>query len=161
MSIINTYKPAKLPRQGHSPRNEIKIDLAVEIAVAIFIDAVIATKTTILRILDEREKTGAPPLLSLVYPDGEIEKLVAPNAYVRLTDDAMEIAGAGVEHLGDEPIPECVARADQTHFAAHLEIIERTEAMLRNTPKRAFGYVMTMAGEARLTEIDGRSRRIH
>lgn len=117
-----------------------KIDIVIEIAALLFTDAVIKAKTHILCLLDEREKASEPPLLEAVSPNGDIDIQYAPNAYVQITDEAMVSAAGSLPPLGEQPTPESVIAADEVHFAAHREIIERTEAMFQRTRKPRPGY---------------------
>jgi hypothetical protein len=126
------YSNSRLTRQRRSlAKDNIKVDIAVEIAASLFEDAVVEIKTGILRLLDEREKASDLPLVTIVSPDGDVEVHYAPNAYVRLADEAMISAMDNLPRLGNYVSTESIARADRLHSAAQRDIIKRTDAMLR------------------------------
>jgi hypothetical protein len=104
-------KPAALP----------SVNLGLEIGIALFTASVIEAKACLLSLLDERERTDAPPLVNVAAPDGSIEQLYAPDAYVRLTDDAMACALGRFVPV-KEPSPTSAAIADEQHLSAHHEI---------------------------------------
>jgi hypothetical protein len=134
--IARKTKPGFARRKLY-PSHIPKVDIGLEIAVSIFTGAVIEAKADILRLLDEREKASRPPLVQVASPNGENVELYAPDAYVRLSNEAMVSVAGRYAPLGNRPMPESVAAADKIHFAAHHEIIARTNAMLPPNLRRA------------------------